>query len=439
MSLSPQTIRIRHQLRQRTQGGREHWDLYRWMLDPILLTDATRLVIRNAGAPGLDEQRCEDIKGKEWEFALEMSKRLRSGTYTPGAVRRVYIPKRDGRKRPLGIPNIEDRVIQRALVMLLEPIYEQVFLPCSYGFRPKRRATECVADAAKTIYTHRYVIEADIEGFFDNVSHKKLIGMLKEQIVDPRVLRLIRGILKSGFCEVKKPWQATKEGTPQGGPLSPILANVYLHYALDKRFEEVGAASSSRLYRYADDFIIASRSQLEIQALRRYLYIWMREAKLKLKESKTRIVDFSNHKRSHKTKLDFLGYKIHLRSFRDNPKRYWVARQPSEKSRKNLRQSLKERLKPNLSVPEARATAKLIWVGWMNYFRHGNSNRIFYKERDRIKLIWNWYLRCKYRHQRRPVPWRKLRPLSKSIRGVVRPMRVIPGPTPQQQMQLAFM
>lgn len=439
MSLSPQTIRIQHRLRQWTKTGRKHWDLYRWMYDPILLAEATRLVIRNAGTPGLDEQRCEEIKGHEWAFALELSKLLRSGTYTPGAVKRVYIPKRDGRKRPLGIPNIVDRVIQRALVLLMEPIYEHVFLPCSYGFRPGRKATQCVADAAKVIYTHRHVMEADIEGFFDQVSHRKLLGMLKEQIVDPRILRLIQKILKAGFQEVKKPWQPTPKGTPQGGPLSPLLANVYLHYALDKRFEEiVGEKRSSFLYRYADDFIIVSKDAWELQAIRRCVYAWMREAKLNLKESKTRIVDFRNHKRSHETKMDFLGYKIHLRSYRDNPKRFWVARQPSEGSRKHLRLALREKLKPNLSVPKAKSVVKRIWVGWMNYYRYGNSNRIFYRERDQIKRIWNWYLRCKYRHQRRPVPWRKLRPLSKGIRTVSRPLNVISGTLLQRQTQIAF-
>ena len=161
--------------------------------------------------------------------------------------------------RPLGIPTVRDRVVQRALVLLLEPIYEQIFLPCSYGFRPGRNAMECAAEAAEGMFRRRYVLEADIESFFDRVVHRRLKGMLKEQIVDPRILDVIGGFLESGFLEHRKPWQPTKEGTPQGGPLSPLLANIYLHYALDQRFQKAASQEGhTQLYRYCDDFIIMS-------------------------------------------------------------------------------------------------------------------------------------------------------------------------------------
>lgn len=137
MSLNPQTIRIQHRLSEWTKGGRKHWDLYRWVSNPFVLLDAIELVIRNGGAAGPDGQSVASLRGKEWETAKELSADLQSGAYQPGAVRRVYIPKADGRKRPLGIPNVLDRVVQRALALLMEPIYEQVFPPCSYGFRPR--------------------------------------------------------------------------------------------------------------------------------------------------------------------------------------------------------------------------------------------------------------------------------------------------------------
>ena len=182
-------------------------------MDPHLLLDALKLVLKNGGSPGIDQEQCEDIRGREWEYVNRLAQRLRERSYHPAAVRRVYIPKKDGKDRPLGIPRIRDRVVQRALVLLMEPIYEQIFLDFSYGFRPGRSAPQCTADAAEAMFTRRYVLEADIEGFFDHVVHRKLKGMLKEQIVDSRILDLIEAFLTSGFIEGKKPWEPTREGT----------------------------------------------------------------------------------------------------------------------------------------------------------------------------------------------------------------------------------
>ena len=197
--LSPQTLAVQAQLVQWTKGGRKHWDLFRHLLNPHVLRDATLLVLKNAGSHGIDELTCAAVRAKGMEFVRELREKLKAKTYRPSAVRRVYIPKRDGRKRPLGIPTVEDRVVQRALVLLLEPIYELNFLPCSYGFRPARRAVQCVYDISKQAYTHRFIIDADIEDFFGSVRHTKLMGMLKEKLADPRILSLVSAILRSGF------------------------------------------------------------------------------------------------------------------------------------------------------------------------------------------------------------------------------------------------
>jgi len=435
MSLSPQTIRLQHRLAEVTRSGRKHWDLYRWLLDSLLLYDATRLVIANAGAAGIDAVTCASVKGKEWEFVKEILAKLRTGRYRPSAVRRVYIPKRDGRERPLGIPTLEDRVVQRALTLLLEPIYELVFLPNSYGFRRGRSGVECVAVTAKEVYEHRAVLEADIERFFDTVSHRKLLGMLKDKIVDPRILNLIRAFLQAGYLERNKPWEATWEGTPQGGPLSPVLANVYLHYALDVRFK---AASFKRteLLRYCDDFVIVSREERELKDAERRLSMWMKEAGLKLKEVKTRRVDMRNSKRSRRSHFDFLGFRFHLRAFRDNPGRYWVARQPSEGARRALQERLKAKMRPDLSIGIARATLKGVWNGWSNYFRYGNSNHIFYKELTHARRTVQLYLRRKFRQQRHPVPWKRLIRIEKWIMRDIRTVSVIPNYLSQQQLHL---
>lgn len=438
-SLHPQTIRIRHRLVEWSKQGRKHWDLYRWLMDPCLLLDALRLVMRNQGSPGIDNERCEDIRGREWEYVSRLTQRLRERSYHPAAVRRVYIPKKDGKDRPLGIPRIRDRVIQRALVLLLEPIYEQVFLDFSYGFRPGRSAPQCAADAAEAMFTRRYVLEADIEGFFDHVVHRKLKGMLKEQVVDPRILDLIGAFLEAGFIEGKKPWEPTKEGTPQGGPLSPLLANIYLHYALDVKFKQTASELGfTKMYRFCDDFIIVSKTQAQLKSARRALYAWMKEAGLKLKESKTREVDMSSHVRSRESHLDFLGYRFHLRAFKDNPKRFWIARQPSEKSRKALRARLQEKLLPTLDRTKARECIHSIWRGWSGYFRYGNANGVLYREVKSVyRLVWV-YLRMKYRHNRRPVRWKKLIPWGKAILKGLRPPRVIPHPLRQSQTSLSF-
>jgi RNA-directed DNA polymerase len=426
MSLSPQTKRIRARVYEMTKGGRKHWDLHRYLLDPFLLFDATCLVLKNGGAPGLDGKTVESIKGKEWDYAKRLSERLREKRFTVGAVRRRHIAKKDGSLRPLGIPNMEDRVVQRALVLLLEMIYEQKFCDFSYGFRPNRRARDCVAMVAKTVYSHRHVLEADIASFFDKVNHNKLLSLMEQEIVDPRILKLISQILKSGFQEPGKPWQPSVEGTPQGGPLSPLLANIYLHHMLDERFKaSFGNESTVKMFRYADDFVVVATTQSKLKTARQLLYVWMHEARLELKESKTREVNMCNDARSHQSKFDFLGFKIHLRAFDDNPQRFWVARQPSEKARKSLREKLKIKMQPQYSLAKVRVILEQTWRGWCEYFRYSNANRVFYRECNTLARLVMRYLKRKFRRQRRPVPWSRLQILAADLLCNLRPPRVI--------------
>jgi hypothetical protein len=283
------------------------------------------------------------------------------------------------------------------------------------------------------------VLEADIESFFDRVVHRKLRGMLREQIVDPRVIGLISGFLNAGAMEIGKPWQETREGTPQGGPLSPLLANIYLHYGLDRRFTEVvSSGGHTQLFRYADDFIIVTDHPGRMKSVRRALSAWMAEVGLRLKESKTREIDMSSHKRSRDSHLDFLGYRFHLRAFKDNRKRFWIARQPSEKSRVAFRANLKEKLRPTLTILEARRAIEAIWRGWGGYFRYGNANRVLYRERQSINRAVIMYLRRKFRCQRRPVPWRRLFKLAKGLWSNLPPPKCIPKPMRQSEDLWAF-
>ena len=221
-------------------------------------------------------------------------------------------------------------------------------------------------------------------------------------------------------------------GNSQGGPLSPLLANIYLHYVLDQRFAQtVSQGGHTQLYRYADDFIIVTDHPARMRSVRRALYTWMQEGGLRLKEEKTREVNMTNERRSGNSHLDFLGYRFHLRAFRDNARRYWIARQPSEKSRKIFREKLKQKLNPTLSVEDAKANLEAFWVGWSNYFKYGNANRVMYGEMRTIKRAVIYYLRRKFRHQRRPVGWRELFRIAAKIWEKIRPPKVISRPMRQ--------
>jgi RNA-directed DNA polymerase len=426
MSLSTQSLRIRNRTSQWTKQGRKHWDLYRHLSDPHLLHDAFRLVAANQGAAGIDGQSVKDVRGREWEFVAQLSAELKDGTYRPSPVRRAFIPKSEDEKRPLGIPTLRDRTVQRALCLLLEPVYEPKFQEFSFGFRPRRRAVDCVAQVAKAVDTHRFVLEADIAKFFDRVSHNLLLRLLNREIVDPRILRLVSRFLKAGVSESGKPWQPSLEGTPQGGPLSPMLANIYLHYSLDEKFVETfGTSQSVKMFRYADDFVIVAKTRHELKSVKILLGTWMKDAHLSLKEEKTREVDMTNRSRSHASKFDFLGFKIHLRAYRDNRRRFWIARQPSEKSRRNLRLALRQRLQAHMPLESARDKLILTWRGWCNYFRYGNGNRVMYREYDSVRRLTWRYLRRKFRRTRRPVAWVRLHQFWEEMMAGIRPVRVI--------------
>jgi RNA-directed DNA polymerase len=436
MSLSLETIRIRSRLREWTKSGRKHWDIQRYLWNPFVLFDATKLVIRNSGAAGVDEQSVKELQGREWEVATSLSQEIKGKKYKPYPVKRVNIPKADGSLRPLGIPTVRDRIVQRALVLLLEPIYEQKFHDFSYGFRPHRRAVDCVAKVAETVYRHRHVLEADIEKFFDKVSHQKLMNFMRHELVDNRTLNLVKEYLRVGVMEPGKPWRATKEGTPQGGPLSPMLANIYLHYALDERFQKAfGRSEKIKLFRYADDFVIVAKFEDNLKMAFASLQVWLREAGLNLKQNKTRMVNMTNHDRHHHSKFDFLGFKIHLRSYKDNPKRFWIARQPSEKSRLELRRRIREKVQPYLSLPMARILIKQIWFGWSEYFKYSNASSIFYREAKSVrKLVWR-YLKRKFRRTKYPVPVPRLIQLIKDIFQGIRPPRLQPNHLNQRGQQ----
>lgn len=348
-------------------------------LTPETLTRAYRRLNRNA-APGPDGVEVRDYGRGLVDRVEDLWDRMVHGTYKASPARRVLIPKPNGKMRPLGIANVEDRVVQTAISMALEPIYEQDFLDFSYGFRRGRSAKDALEDLRETIDQGwvRVVFEADIKGFFDNLDHGWLRKFLGHRVADGGLMRLIGKVLKSGVVEDGAVIRE-KKGAPQGGPLSPLLANVYLHYVLDlwfeRRFRRL-CRGRAHMVRYADDFVVCFARQEDAELLRQQLGARLNAFELELEPDKTRLIEFGTHlkltgrgAKSGGHTFDFLGFTHYLRR-RPKRRRLRVARLPARKSRQRFLAGIKEWLwKEMHSTPwlhQRVLSAKL--KGFYNYF-----------------------------------------------------------------------
>lgn len=396
-------------------------DLFNLVCDPAFLLIAWRRVRGNRGArsAGVDAQTAYSIETERGEsaFLAELRADLKARSFTPLPVRERMIPKAGGKKRRLGIPTVRDRVVQAALKLVLEPIFEADFQPCSYGFRPNRRAHDAIAEMRHFCSrSYEWVLEADIEACFDNISHSALTARVRKRIGDKRVLALVKAFLKAGILSEDQVLRDTNTGTPQGGILSPLLANVALS-VLDDYFVEawqaMGANSGQRqqrrrrglptyrLVRFADDFVVVvSGTREHAEALRTEVVAVLAPMGLRLSEAKTSVVHIDEG-------LDFLGWRIQRQQQRGGVKRY-VYTYPAKASLMKVKAKVRTvTQKRNTGLPLAAVLHQLNRTlrGWTNYFRFGVSSATFnYLRAFTWRRVVNWL-----RHKHPQANWKQLR------------------------------
>jgi len=343
-----------------------------------VLWEAWRRVRGNGGAAGVDQETIQAIeaRGAE-EFVREIQAVLRAGKYRPSPVKRRWIPKADGKQRPLGIPTVRDRVVQLAAKLVIEPIFEADFQGFSYGFRPKRSATQALEAIRKASNRGlNFVVDADIRGYFDNIQKDTLLELVKERISDRRVLKLIRQWLECGVME-DGTVRETLAGTPQGGVISPLLANLYLN-----KLDRIWAARCSQLgelVRYADDFVALCATESQAKEALRRIGLVMDRFGLTLHPAKTRLVDLRRGRESFVFLVCTLRKK---RSIQRAPDKYFLQRWPSPKATKKLRDRVREltsKKRSGKDVKQIIAELTPVLRGWGNYFRTGNADREFNK------------------------------------------------------------
>lgn len=387
---------VHSRLGERARKRVGDWNNLFHLLKVPLLRDAFYALNKRA-APGIDKQSWQSYQEGLEENLKALETRLHTGAYVPKAARRVMIPKADGKERPLGIPSLEDKLVQRAVASLMEPIYEDVFHGFSYGFRPGRNAHDALNALHTALTTKKvnYILDADISAFFDTVNHDALLTMIRQRITDRRLLRLIAQWLKAGVM-TDAGYAETETGTPQGGLISPLLANIYLHHVLDNAvhgWRQKHPESEIVIVRYADDFVIGARYEKDL--------VWLQDAigerfaryDLKLHPDKTRILDFgrrASRKRARNGQppcatFDFLGF-THISVAKKNGRaRYEILRVTSRKKSNAKLRTLNDEMRKRRHDPVTEQ------YRWLKSVLRGHVNYYGLEGNDRVRIFW-WKL-----------------------------------------------
>lgn len=374
-------------------------------------------MLKKGKAPGIDDVTYEEYEQYLNTNIQKLVKRMKAAKYYPQPVRRAYIPKGEGKMRPLGIPALEDKIVQMGVTRILNAIYEPNFLDCSYGFRLGRNCHQALKQIDNTIMTKpvKHIIDADIRGFFDNVDHGWLIRMLEEKIADRNFLRIIKKILKAGVMEEGKT-NPTEEGTPQGGIISPTLSNIYLHYVLDLWVEKVIKRDMQgyiELVRYCDDFVILVQYKEEAEKIIKLLEERLNKFGLDLSKEKTRLIEFGRYARTNAEKsgrkpdtFDFLGFT----HFCDKTRKgnFKVGRKTKKKKFSEKLKEMNGWLKAVRNMVETKVWWEVLAAKLHGHYGYygisGNyaSIKAFYKHT--CKLAYKWINR---RSQKKSMNWKQ--------------------------------